>query len=68
MSSAGLSILKPAIVNRGKGSEASIDTHTSIRLFGSPEAKNVKVNFVPTLTATHILKNKSDVKDEKRAL
>jgi hypothetical protein len=49
--------LKPALLNRGsETSSYGIDAKAAMGMFSTPEAKNYKVNFAPTMTGSEFLK------------
>jgi hypothetical protein len=56
-SSSNVSNLKPALINRGsEASSYGIDAKAAMGMFSTPEAKNYKVNFAPTMSGSELFK------------
>ena len=52
-SSSNMSNLKPALMNRGsEASSYGIDAKAAMGMFSTPEAKNYRVNFDPTMSGS----------------
>jgi hypothetical protein len=56
-SSSNMSNLKPALMNRGsEPSSYGIDAKAAMAMLSTPEAKNYKVNFAPTMSGSELFK------------
>ena len=59
-----MSYLKPALINRGsEASSNGFDAKAAMGMFSTPEAKNFKVNFAPTMSGSELfnLANKEKI-------